>query len=190
MRWSVGVEAEGDRVLPRRRSSSWPTLSPPATASRPASARAGTARSSSSRRTAATRRSARRPSSSSRRPRRRGLPAAPVVRTEAVSEDEEDDLTVIRLGSLAGYPFEGPRLLGGWTPPAVGRRVRDRLQAGPGNQARAATPSSTSGTRDDLSAERFPFQHPAGALLGAAGRVEMEDLRLHLRGAGRVEAAP
>jgi len=24
---------------------------------------------------------------------------------------------MIRLGSLAGYPFEGPRLLGGWTPP-------------------------------------------------------------------------
>ena len=26
---------------------------------------------------------------------------------------------VIRLGSLAGYPFEGPRVLAGWTPPAV-----------------------------------------------------------------------
>ena len=25
---------------------------------------------------------------------------------------------MIRLGSLAGYPFEGPRLLAGWTPPA------------------------------------------------------------------------
>jgi len=25
---------------------------------------------------------------------------------------------VIRLGSLAGYPFEGPRVLAGWTPPA------------------------------------------------------------------------
>ena len=24
---------------------------------------------------------------------------------------------MIRLGSLAGYPFDGPRLLGGWTPP-------------------------------------------------------------------------
>jgi hypothetical protein len=22
---------------------------------------------------------------------------------------------MIRLGSLAGYPFEGPRVLGGWT---------------------------------------------------------------------------
>ena len=26
---------------------------------------------------------------------------------------------MIRLGSLAGYPFEGPRLLAGWTVPAV-----------------------------------------------------------------------
>ena len=26
---------------------------------------------------------------------------------------------MIRLGSLAGYPFEGPRVLAGWTPPAV-----------------------------------------------------------------------
>jgi hypothetical protein len=26
---------------------------------------------------------------------------------------------MIRLGSLAGYPFEGPRVLSGWTPPAV-----------------------------------------------------------------------
>ena len=25
---------------------------------------------------------------------------------------------MIRLGSLAGYPFEGPRVLAGWTPPA------------------------------------------------------------------------
>ena len=26
---------------------------------------------------------------------------------------------MIRLGSLAGYPFEGPRVLAGWTAPAV-----------------------------------------------------------------------
>jgi len=28
--------------------------------------------------------------------------------------------TMIRLGSLAGYPFEGPRVLGGWQPPVTG----------------------------------------------------------------------
>ncbi len=27
---------------------------------------------------------------------------------------------MIRLGSLAGYPFEGPRVLGGWQPPNTG----------------------------------------------------------------------
>ena len=26
---------------------------------------------------------------------------------------------MIRLGSLAGYPFEGPRALDGWTPPKI-----------------------------------------------------------------------
>ena len=26
---------------------------------------------------------------------------------------------MIRLGSLAGYPFEGPRALAGWTPPTA-----------------------------------------------------------------------
>ena len=43
---------------------------------------------------------------------------------------------MIRLGSLAGYPFEGPRVLGGWTPPAEPRGVRDRVQAGARDQAR------------------------------------------------------
>ena len=52
---------------------------------------------------------------------------------------------MIRLGSLAGYPFEGPRLLGGWTPPAAAGRVRDPVQA------RARTPSPT-GTRSSTSA--------------------------------------
>ena len=33
---------------------------------------------------------------------------------------------MIRLGSLAGYPFEGPRLLVGWTPP--GWEPTDRIQ--------------------------------------------------------------
>ena len=28
---------------------------------------------------------------------------------------------MIRLGSLAGYPFEGPRVLAGWTPPQARR---------------------------------------------------------------------
>jgi len=35
---------------------------------------------------------------------------------------------MIRLGSLAGYPFEGPRLLAGWTPPPAAA-VYDLLYA-------------------------------------------------------------
>ena len=42
---------------------------------------------------------------------------------------------VIRLGSLAGYPFEGPRLLAGWTPPER-RRVRCDVQTRHRRQAR------------------------------------------------------
>jgi hypothetical protein len=66
---------------------------------------------------------------------------------------------VIRLGSLAGYPFEGPRLLGGWTPPAL-----------PGVYAIAYKPDPEAKPdryaviyvdhADDLSTQRFPFQHP------------------------------
>jgi hypothetical protein len=67
---------------------------------------------------------------------------------------------VIRLGSLAGYPFEGPRVLAGWTAPAV-----------PGVYAVLYRPESTAasaqqyavmyvGHSADLSTEAFPFRHP------------------------------
>jgi hypothetical protein len=69
---------------------------------------------------------------------------------------------VIRLGSLAGYPFEGPRLLAGWTPPAA-----------PGVFAIAYRPDADSrpdryafvdfGQAEDLSAIGLPFRHPRAA---------------------------
>jgi hypothetical protein len=66
---------------------------------------------------------------------------------------------MIRLGSLAGYPFEGPRLLGGWTPPA-----RPAVYAILYKPDTAATSERYAviyvGHCDDLSAERFPFRHP------------------------------
>jgi hypothetical protein len=69
---------------------------------------------------------------------------------------------VIRLGSLAGYPFEGPRLLGGWTPPAVAAvyaiLCKPDPDAGPERYAVIYV-----GHADDLSAERFPFQHRRAA---------------------------
>jgi len=66
---------------------------------------------------------------------------------------------MIRLGSLAGYPFEGPRLLAGWTPPATAAvyavAYKPEPDARPDRYAVIYV-----GHSDDLSAERFPFQHP------------------------------
>jgi hypothetical protein len=66
---------------------------------------------------------------------------------------------MIRLGSLAGYPFEGPRLLGGWTPPPVAAvyaiLCKPDPEARPERYAVIYVDHS-----DDLSAERFPFRHP------------------------------
>jgi hypothetical protein len=68
---------------------------------------------------------------------------------------------VIRLGSLAGYSFEGPRVLAGWTPPQA-----------PGvyvilYKPDASRPNDLAvlyvGHADDLSAEGFPFQNPRSA---------------------------
>jgi hypothetical protein len=66
---------------------------------------------------------------------------------------------MIRLGSLAGYPFEGPRLLAGWTAPPT-----------PGVYAIVYKPEPDTkpekyaviyvGHADDLSTARFPFNHP------------------------------
>ena len=66
---------------------------------------------------------------------------------------------MIRLGSLSGYPFEGPRLLGGWTPPSrpavYAILYKPDAVAKPGNYAVIYV-----GHADDLAAERFPFKHP------------------------------
>jgi hypothetical protein len=66
---------------------------------------------------------------------------------------------MIRLGSLAGYPFEGPRLLAGWTPPASAAvyaiLYKPEPDAKPDRYAVIYV-----GHSEDLSAERFPFQHP------------------------------
>lgn len=63
---------------------------------------------------------------------------------------------MIRLGSLAGYAFSGPRLLGGWAPPAA-----------PGVFAILYKPDEDrdryaviyAGHADDLSAVGLPFRH-------------------------------
>ena len=76
---------------------------------------------------------------------------------------------MIRLGSLAGYPFEGPRVLAGWTPPAVAAvyAVLVRPEAGAKGEQYAVIYVDHS---DDLSTERFPFNHPrAGCWVRRAG---------------------
>jgi hypothetical protein len=69
---------------------------------------------------------------------------------------------VIRLGSLAGYPFDGPRLLAGWTAPAVAAvyaiMYKPEPEAGPDRYAVIYV-----GHADDLSAERLPFRHARSA---------------------------
>lgn len=67
---------------------------------------------------------------------------------------------MIRLGSLAGYPFEGPRVLAGWTPPAVPAvyavLYRPEPESAPDRYAVIYVGHSA-----DLTAEGFPFRHPA-----------------------------
>jgi hypothetical protein len=66
---------------------------------------------------------------------------------------------MIRLGSLAGYPFEGPRLLGGWTPPASAAVYAICYKPEPDTKPDRYAVIYV-GHSGDLSAERFPFQHP------------------------------
>ncbi|HJY71940.1 MAG TPA: hypothetical protein VJ347_09195, partial [Streptosporangiaceae bacterium] len=66
---------------------------------------------------------------------------------------------MIRLGSLAGYPFEGPRVLAGWTPKSSAAVYVITYKPDPD-----AKPDRYAviyvGHSDDLTTERFPFQHP------------------------------
>ena len=66
---------------------------------------------------------------------------------------------MIRLGSLAGYPFEGPRLLAGWTAPASPAVYAICYKPEPDTKPDQYAVIYV-GHSEDLSAERFPFQHP------------------------------
>lgn len=66
---------------------------------------------------------------------------------------------MIRLGSLAGYVFEGPRLLAGFTPPeqpaVYAVLYRPDSEVNPERYGVLYV-----GQTDDMSAERLPFNHP------------------------------
>jgi hypothetical protein len=67
---------------------------------------------------------------------------------------------VIRLGSLAGYSFEGPWVLGGWTPPHEPGIFAVLYKPDPDDK-RESYAVTYVGHSDDLSAEGFPWKHPA-----------------------------
>lgn len=69
---------------------------------------------------------------------------------------------MIRLGSLAGYPFEGPRAVVGWTPTesaAVYAIMCRQDQAGKPQEFSVIYVSHS----DDLTKEGFPLKHPHAA---------------------------
>lgn len=69
---------------------------------------------------------------------------------------------MIRLGSAAGYLFESPRVLAGWTPPAAPAvftvLYRPDAESTPDRYAVVFV-----GHSENLAKERFPFRHPRAA---------------------------
>jgi hypothetical protein len=65
---------------------------------------------------------------------------------------------MIRLGSLAGYAFSGPRVLGGWTPPARPGVYAVLYKPDPETKPETYAVIYV-GHADDLAAEGFPFRH-------------------------------
>lgn len=66
---------------------------------------------------------------------------------------------MIRLGSLAGYPFEGPRVLGGWQPPSVGAVFAILYLPDVENKPHDFAVIDVDHA-DDLSSSGLPFAHP------------------------------
>jgi hypothetical protein len=92
---------------------------------------------------------------------------------------------VIRLGSLAGYAFEGPRVLAGWTAPAL-----------PAVYVIMYKPDQTKpndlavlyvGQADDLSAEGLPFRSTRAAcwVKRAGSKYNLHIATLHTPGGPR-----
>jgi hypothetical protein len=64
---------------------------------------------------------------------------------------------MIRLGSLGGYPFEGPRVLGGWHPPQMPGIFAILVRPDPESQRFEVIYLGHAG---DLSGIGLPFDHP------------------------------
>lgn len=66
---------------------------------------------------------------------------------------------MIRLGSLAGYSFKGPRLLTGWTPPERPAVYAILYKPDPDNKQDTYAVVYVDHS-DDMSQEGLPFKHP------------------------------
>jgi hypothetical protein len=64
---------------------------------------------------------------------------------------------MIRLGSLGGYPFEGPRVLGGWNAPREQGLFAIFTKSAPESQRFEVI---YLGHADDLAEAGLPFEHP------------------------------
>ena len=93
---------------------------------------------------------------------------------------------MIRLGSLAGYPFEGPRLLAGWTPPGTPAVYAIVYKPDPETRPERYAVIYI-GHSDDLTAERFPFKHPCAScwVQRAGSRWKVYICTYHVPGGGR-----
>ena len=69
---------------------------------------------------------------------------------------------VIRLGSLAGYPFEGPRVLAGWTPPEKPAVFAILYRPEPERKPESYGVIYV-GHADNMSKVGFPFAHEASS---------------------------
>lgn len=84
---------------------------------------------------------------------------------------------MIRLGSLAGYAFEGPRLLAGFTPPERPAVYAVLYRPDPEKNPERYGVLYV-GHTDDLSQERLPFGHPLAKCW--LDRVNGDRFKLHI----------
>lgn len=84
---------------------------------------------------------------------------------------------MIRLGTLAGYAFEGPRLLAGFSAPERAAVYAILYKPEPESSPERYGVLYV-GHSDDLSAERLPFKHPAAPCW--LKRVDGDRFKLHI----------
>lgn len=92
---------------------------------------------------------------------------------------------MIRLGSLAGYAFEGPRALAGWTPPHEAAVYAILAKSNPDRPQEFSVIYVDHA--DDLAQVGFPFRHPRSAswIKRAGGKFNLHACWLQVPGGTR-----